>query len=216
MAITKKIEDIDKNSSLNPIVEKMLTGLSDDMNFPYGLIFKNQWLFKGLITQQLKKNDSTRALLETTITPTMLSGGIKENVLPQYIQLTFNARLLPGYTSEQLQNKIESILKKSKLNFQLTRLANVKEASRISSDESAFYRLLEQELLKQDIAVSPFLTLGMTDSHYLQSRSKDVYRLLPIVVNKNDLSRMHGVDERILVSNINLAINFYKKIMSEL
>lgn len=55
----------------------------------------------------------------------------------------------------------------------------------------------------QGIVVAPHLMTGASDSrHYLDITANGVYRFFPLFVNltRGDVTRVHGIDERIKVS----------------
>lgn len=68
--------------------------------------------------QRLAASDPIfNALLHTTCTPTMLSGGHAENALPRDAVLTLNCRILPGTTSGEIEADIREVL--SGLNLEI-------------------------------------------------------------------------------------------------
>ncbi|MFM7661861.1 MAG: hypothetical protein ACKO6A_04275, partial [Bacteroidota bacterium] len=48
-----------------------------------------------------------------------------------------------------------------------------------------------------------------TDSRHFQKLTKNIYRFVPIRFEKEDLPRVHGINERISVSAYHESINFY-------
>src|SRR3989304_3448281 len=56
------------------------------------------------------------ARLRMTITPTMIHGGVKENVIPSDCEAVFDCRVLPGQTTAQAQELIRELLKDVDLN----------------------------------------------------------------------------------------------------
>ena len=52
-----------------------------------------------------------RAMLRTTIAPTIVHGGVKTNIIPSKCEGTFDCRILPGQTKESLMDEIREVLK---------------------------------------------------------------------------------------------------------
>ena len=68
---------------------------------------------KSSICQPLAylKNQSLEALnAHTTTAPTIIDGGVKNNVIPTVAEATINFRILPGETIESVQKHIENTI----------------------------------------------------------------------------------------------------------
>ena len=57
--------------------------------------------------------------------------------------------------------------------------------------------------------VSPYLTLGGTDSKNFDGLAKQTYRFLPIALTPEDLPRIHGINERLHVDAYRDLCRFY-------
>ena len=55
--------------------------------------------------------------------------------------------------------------------------------------------------------------LGLTDSRYYASLTRNIYKYLPIRLKNDDLKRYHGKDERISLQNYEDCVNFYFNLM---
>lgn len=65
--------------------------------FATRMVMANTWLFGQVIIKQLSGAPSTNALIHTTTAPTIIKGGVKENVLPSEATAIVNFRgLAPG------------------------------------------------------------------------------------------------------------------------
>jgi acetylornithine deacetylase/succinyl-diaminopimelate desuccinylase-like protein len=87
--------------------------------------------------------------------------------------------------------------------------------SPISDPESESYRLLSRTVRQifPDALVVPTIVIAATDSRHYVPVADDVYRFLPTRLTAEDLSRMHGVDERISISNYVEIIQFYTQLI---
>jgi len=52
----------------------------------------------------MEENKQTNAMVHTTLVPTIVKAGIKDNVIPSIANATFNSRILPGQTSDDVVN----------------------------------------------------------------------------------------------------------------
>ncbi len=78
----------------------MFDYLAPEMTFGPRLMFANFWLTRPLVTRLLLEDPKVAAALRTTTAATMISGGVKANVLPTSAHGIVNARILPGETTE--------------------------------------------------------------------------------------------------------------------
>ena len=82
--------DLDKGP-----IAGMLDAFAPHLGFGMRAVVANRWAFGPLLRSRLGAKPSGNALLRTTIAPTGLKGGTKENVLPQEVQALVNLRLHP-------------------------------------------------------------------------------------------------------------------------
>lgn len=77
-------------------VEGFFRYLGPEMPFGSKLAIANRWLFKNLLFRIYHKSPGGNALIRTTIAPTIIQAGLKDNVIPNYAHATVNFRILPG------------------------------------------------------------------------------------------------------------------------
>jgi carboxypeptidase PM20D1 len=63
------------------------------------------------------------------------------------------------------------------------------------------------------VVVAPFLVIGATDGRHYQSVCNQIFRFLPLQIQSEDLSRIHGIDERVSEENYLRAIRFYVQLI---
>src|SRR5512145_3456280 len=69
-------------ATLTEPLREQLAFLGPEQGLLRRVLFSNLWLFGGVVQAQLAKSRAGNALVRTTVAPTLLEGGIKENVLP--------------------------------------------------------------------------------------------------------------------------------------
>jgi acetylornithine deacetylase/succinyl-diaminopimelate desuccinylase-like protein len=145
-----------------------------------------------------------RALMRTTIAPTMIKGGIKANIIPSECEGVFDCRILPGQTKETLLNEMKEVLKGiENLEFQYIMASEPSE----SPLNTALYKKMRETLREflPGCSVVPFMMTGATDSRYLRLLGSIAYGFQPLKtdVSMDEFLKMaHGVDERISVENL--------------
>lgn len=190
-------------------VKNMIESLSKHMSLGGKILLSNLWLFKPVFTSVFSKSGTTgEALLRTTIAPTMASGSMEPNVLPQVSSFTVNCRILQTDTSSDVIRHISDACKG--MDYTTTMLRH-EEPSVISSSKSDFFKLAAGAVrgLSEDIAIVPYLMVAGTDSIKFQNIAKDTIRFTPFTIDVSDMKRIHGTDERISIENIGNCVRYY-------
>src|SRR5258706_979732 len=86
-------------SQLTPQLKEFLqrVGPSSD-NFINRMAASNLWLFRSVIKSKLATEPEGDAMMHTTIVPTIISSGVKDNVIPTEAKAVINSRILTGET----------------------------------------------------------------------------------------------------------------------
>jgi acetylornithine deacetylase/succinyl-diaminopimelate desuccinylase-like protein len=150
--------------------------------------------------------EELRAELRMTITPTMIKGGVKENIIPSECEAVFDCRVLPGQTPAQAMDEIKDLLKDiglEKLEFE-TIQANDPSESMI---ETPLYKVIVGVLkeFEPSCGVAPILLTGGTDSRFFRKMGAVCYGFQPMRADMpygEILKTVHGIDERISIENL--------------
>jgi len=186
--------------------------LGPEMPFHLKMIFANRWLSKSLIQKEYEKTPGGYAQFHTTIAPTILTAGFKDNVLPTVARGTINFRILPGETASSVIKRVNRIVNDQRVKL-IPRTSTSGEPSRVASTEARGFRIIAKTVreLNPDIAVSPFLLTGATDSKHYEAISENIYRYVP-----SRLLGFHDINERIAVSDYKGSISFYHQLIKNL
>ncbi|HSV49904.1 MAG TPA: M20/M25/M40 family metallo-hydrolase, partial [Candidatus Acidoferrales bacterium] len=163
------------------------------------------------ILDELAKKDKAlaeeiRPRTKTTITPTIIRGGIKENIIPSESDVSFDCRVLPGQSVEKTLEIIKGLLQDvgfDKLSFEIIQMHDGNESTTHTPLYSAISGVLRE--LEPNCGVTPAMITGGTDSHFFRDTGSICYGFHPMRPDEpNDLleKRMHGIDERITVENL--------------
>jgi acetylornithine deacetylase/succinyl-diaminopimelate desuccinylase-like protein len=163
------------------------------------------------ILDELAKKDKAlaeeiRPRTKTTITPTIIHGGVKENIIPSECETVFDCRVLPGQSVSRTLSLIKRLLidvGMDKLSFEIIQMHEGNE----STTQTPLYGVITNVLkeFEPDCGVSPTLTTGGTDSRFFRETGSVCYGFQPMRPDEpNDLleKRMHGIDERITTENL--------------
>ena len=199
-------------ATITPAIDAMFKKVGPYQGFGARMAFSNLWLFKGLLFQQLEKSNTTNALIHTTLVPTIIHSGIKDNVVPSIAKATFNSRILPGETSEDVVNFIRKAVNDERVQIR-KQTVSLMEPSAATSTELPQFKKIESVIYMTvpDVIVTPYLVVGATDSRYFRGFSDAVFNFTAIKNAKG----FHGIDERVGVSDLKRMIFFYRLLISD-
>jgi acetylornithine deacetylase/succinyl-diaminopimelate desuccinylase-like protein len=182
-----RIESLSDQQKFTPVTRAFFEGIS-----PFEPTL--QWQGDRIIT-----NDALYlALLTNTISPTMLSAGIKTNVIPAGAEANLNCRLLPGQDIEPFAAELREAIGSGPYELKYTpRTAPPQPSSR----DGVGFILIEQVCreLFPDTPIVPYLSPGMSDGTRLRRAGIPTYGLLPFPLDENETGRLHGKDERVSI-----------------
>ena len=124
-------------------------------------------------------NSMLRGLSRMTVTPTITSGGIKSNVVPDSYELTCDIRVLPGQNIPYVKRELENVLKD--IDGCEVEVRGTTSPSASPSNE-AFLQAIKKSLAKafgKDAEVMQVLTVGFTDSSAVRPLGTLVYNFAP-------------------------------------
>jgi carboxypeptidase PM20D1 len=183
---------------------------------PFGMRFllANEWLFGPLIKSQLKKSKAMNAMIRTTIAPTIIEAGSKENVLPQIAKAKVNFRLYPGDSIEYVINQVKKAIDDPRVHVSPSD-NEWNEASSVSDVNSKSFMVLQHTIRQMfpDSIVAPFLMVAGTETKHYVEISDNIFRFLPMRLTSEDLKRIHGKNERISLKNYEEIIKFYMQLI---
>lgn len=216
--LSKALSKLEENPfppKINGATKALFAYASPEMSFPYNALFSNLWLTSGLLKNILSGDAATSALIRTTTAPTILRAGIKDNVLPVEASATINFRILPGETIKSVQEQVRRIINDNRISVAESGFGNPGNPSPISSTDSLGFKLIQRSIgeVFPDAVICPALTIAMTDGRFYADVSKGVYRFLPMVIPRAQLSGIHGANERVSIENYSQAIRFYKRLI---
>ena len=209
-----KLQRTPMPGGLDGIAGEVFDSLARHMSFDRRALFANQWLFGPVIEWALAKSPTTDAMLRTSTAPTMLTGSVKENVLPIEATATVNFRVHPRDTPEAVVARVTNVIADERIKVTALR---ADPASRVASIDSPGYRAIATAARRAfgDIVTAPGLTLAGTDSKHYEKVSDNAYRFNPMKITPPDLTSIHGTNERISLDNLVRATRFYIELMKD-
>jgi acetylornithine deacetylase/succinyl-diaminopimelate desuccinylase-like protein len=188
---------------LTPPVIEMLRSLAPSQAFPRSLLFAHasNLLTWPLLFPILDRDAFFAPLIRNTISLTVLRSGQKSNVIPAQAEAKLDIRLLPGEDPQAILGDLRAIIKDTRVFVEADDLPIAHSPSDSTSD---FYLALTETLhaIGPSGPVIPYVTPGATDSRYFRRAGMKAYGFMPMLLDNRELSRIHGIDERISTANL--------------
>jgi carboxypeptidase PM20D1 len=178
--------------------------------------------------EELARDPRFNAQLRTTFAPTLLRGGIRENVLPPDAEANLNVRLMPG---ERLDDFIRALMAhagagvyavsegsaKGKGDLEVVVADRGVEAPASPLDHEV-YRALEAAArrLSPGAAVSPRLATGATDLRFFRAKGVAGYGIAPCPAGELEEGTPHHHDERVAVSSVSWGVGYVLEVLRDL
>ena len=150
--------------------------------------------------------EELRASLRMTIAPTIIHGGIKENIIPSECEAVFDCRVLPGQTPTEAMDEIKRLLEGvdlEKLEFETIQANEPSESPANTPLYEQIVNVLKE--FEPNCSIAPILLTGGTDSRFFRKIGSICYGFQPL---RSDmpygeiLKTIHGIDERISIENL--------------
>ena len=140
-----------------------------------------------------------RALLRDTVSPNIVHGGVKYNVIPGEATLELDCRLLPGTTEEDMRETIIGRLGDLAQHVEVDLVIHAPPVAAPASGD--LYDMLASTVIDHDPdgIPLPFMVPFATDAKHTAALDVPTYGFSPLRLDPEErfLERFHGVDERV-------------------
>ena len=149
---------------------------------------------------EFTRNPRQNALIRNTMTPTVLEGSPKTNVIPEDASAQLDCRLLPGERPAEFLALLREVIADETI-----RVETLLSFPASSSDSTSGLMAAIRKLAATDLGgapVIPSVIPGFTDSHYFRDHGVASYGFVPFVLSEDDEKTVHGINERVSVENL--------------
>ena len=202
---------------VNATMQVMLESIAATQKFPNSFVLKNldNPLLLRIAGKRLASDRLMNALLRDTVSPNVVKGGYKTNVIPERAEAELDCRLLPDTDAEEFVTWLKNRINDERVTIEPIASSN---PSGVAPLNNKFYETI-QKVVAQNVpgaSVFPLQMPGATDGRYFRERNYAAYGFGPMIVEKQDLNRPHGIDERISIENVMLGIKMTRDILKAL
>jgi acetylornithine deacetylase/succinyl-diaminopimelate desuccinylase-like protein len=156
------------------------------------------------------------ALLRNTITPTVLTGSPKTNVIPRTASAELDIRLLPDEDTVAFRRELERVIADPGIG--LESIGDMAPAYDAPLDTEMFHAIERVAgRMLPGVPVATTMSTGASDRPYWRAAGVIPYGITPwLVETEESQHQVHGVDERLSVANLEFGLKMYVGILMEM
>ena len=219
-----KIADYDTQPKLIESTKEFFTTLEKTSKPPmsgyfHDLVSNSDPARVKIADREISKDPLLHAIMRNTIAPVFLNAGFRGNVIPGSADATLNFRTIPGTNVEELISEMQAVVNDPRVEVTnagargmpagtdaaayaayIRMAANMKPSTK---DTDLFRALVRQSnAVFPGVPVTTYLFQAGTDAAAWRSRGIPVYGIYPYPISAEDLTRMHGNDERVSIESL--------------
>jgi acetylornithine deacetylase/succinyl-diaminopimelate desuccinylase-like protein len=165
-----------------------------------------------------EKELSHYSMLRTSVVPTIIKAGFRQNVIPSEAEATLDIRALPDEDMTKFYEELRRVIHDPNVEVLATGLAS-RPSSPPSRLDSEMFHVLENAA-RQTYAGAltlPSMLTGATDMAQLRAKGVQSYGIGPVIDEKDRNSGgAHSDDERLLESSLYKFLEFQRKAVTEI
>jgi acetylornithine deacetylase/succinyl-diaminopimelate desuccinylase-like protein len=202
---------------LTEVTAAMFREIARALKFPLSFVLRhlrNPLLLK-LVERRLSADRQLNAMIRDTISLTMLQSGYKINVIPERAEAGIDCRLLTDTDAGKFRRWLDETIDDPRVRVEEIRTSIPTMTSPI---DGPFFDAARHALARHlpDAIAFPLQTPGGTDSRYFRAHGVPGYGFGPFVIEIEEVHRVHGIDERISIDNLELGIKIACDVLAEL
>ena len=230
-----KVADYDTQPKLIDSTKEFFTTLEKTSKPPmstyfHNLVNSNDPALVKQADREISKDPLLHAIMRNTIAPVLMNAGFRGNVIPGSAEATLNFRTIPGTNIDELISEMKAVINDPRVEVtQATgrgmpggdaAYAAYLKAARTMKPSTKDSELFTS-IVKQSAAVFPgvpittYLFQAGTDAGAWRMKGIPVYGIYPYPISAEDLTRMHGNDERVAVKSLQQGTDLVYKILVE-
>jgi len=207
--VIKKLSEYQPGITLVPEVKQLIQGITQLEGLDTDI---NEENIDQILTK-LKDRFLAGYLTATTrmtVSPNVVHGGAKTNIIPDSCEAEVDIRVLPGQDEKYIADQLSSAI--GNLEQEIIQF----HAPTFSTTDSEYYRLFQDTMKESlgDIIILPCISTGATDSRFLREIGIPCYGISMMTLYWDDEMRqaVHGKNERLDIDSLKLKSDFLIKL----
>ncbi|MCZ6867118.1 MAG: M20/M25/M40 family metallo-hydrolase [Chloroflexi bacterium] len=199
--VLKRVESYQaERDTTSPIFNYLSTLAIEDVATPENV----DQIIEDVRHRNPQLSSTLRALSRMTITPTMMSGGIKSNSVPEVCHITCDVRTLPHQDDAYARRELEEILQGMEgVDMDIYYMAVPNSSGYETDFAQRIKEATRRSLERDDLNWIPSISTGFTDSRFLRPLGTTTYGFNGSHPDDDPiLARMHGTDESIGIKSL--------------
>jgi acetylornithine deacetylase/succinyl-diaminopimelate desuccinylase-like protein len=200
-ALLTKLDTARLPVHITPPVKLLLEGMRDALDEPWKgrmAALLDPALADSALNDLGPMGRNLDAALHNTVNATIISGGLKINVIPSEVQVQLDGRLLPGFGPEDMLRELRDVLG-GDLELEVQLVGPVQPEIDLSQLDLFASVLREAD---PGCIPLPYLVTGGTDARHFARLGIRTYGFLPLnnPADFNGATTIHAADERVPIS----------------
>ena len=156
--------------------------------------------------REISKDPLLHAIMRNTLAPVLMNAGFRSNVIPGSADATINVRIVPGTDPNDIVRDFKRVIDDPSVSVRLSTPSTGPSSIQPSSEDTDLYRALERQAkaIFGGAEVTPYLFQAGTDAGAWRTRGVPVYGIYPYPITADELTRMHGNDEKVSIESLRL------------
>lgn len=156
------------------------------------------------------------SILRTGISPTMIEGGFRRNVIPSEAEAYLDIRAVPNEDIDEFYSQLREVIDDPAVEIVTRPPTPSPPSSRLDTE---MFQVLErvQKRLYPNATTLPIMLTGGTDMKPLRAKGVDAYGLGPLVEESDaDSGGAHADDERIREASLHMFVEYLWNVVLEI
>lgn len=194
---------------IDPIMQTFFGKLAEYWDFlkPYRDDCRPQTLRRLIEENNIMAIPALAATLHDTVSLNMLQAGTKINVIPDKAEAQVDCRILPETALDEFLDYFRESLDDPEITVTFGKEFEISGSS--PTDNESYATIVD--VIKKHYpgsVISPFLLSGISDSRFFRQMGIPSYGMIPARLGLADISRIHGINERIAISDLKEGVRF--------
>ena len=156
------------------------------------------------------------SMLRTSIVPTIIKGGFRENVIPAEAEATLDVRALPDEDIDQLIATLNKLVDDPKVEIVKRTEGQARPSPPPSGIHNEMFAALEraQQMVFPGAITLPIMQTGATDSAQLRAKGVQAYGI-EVPMGVGELRGIHGNDEHVSVEAMGHFVDYLWAVVND-
>ena len=161
---------------------------------------------------------SQASMLRTSISPNIVQGGYRNNVIPSEARVTLDVRMRPDEDPDAFRAELERLIGDDQIDVVFNGYGNRPAGVMSPVDDAAFVAIERAMVEHYGTPVLPMMSTGATDMAFLRAKGIRCFGIGPAIDQEDNAKGFgaHSDQERILEAELYRFVRFYYDLVTEL